>query len=190
MPKFLLIFFLFIQFPAVEKAAYDIRILNKTIGDTFTQKNEIEDGSVEYIFKSKAKARVFFKERTSEADVKVIYKNGLMMSATCKYERDGAWEFVKMNRVNGVYEIDNNGEKIVEKNPIKFSVTKLFFEEPLGVQKVWIERLSEYVDLEKIEDHQYRVKVEGKYNFYTYENGKLVEYMNKNIVNVYMNLKQ
>lgn len=190
MTKFLIILLhLFISdVYAIDKAEYDIVIFNKTIGNTIVEKKILKDGGIEYIFRSNAAAKVFFKERTSSADISVIYKNGVMHSANCNYERDGEKFYVEMKKVNEFYEIKNNDKFIKEQNPINFSVTKLFFEEPIGIDKVWVERLSEYTDLEKIDEHKYRVEVEGKYNFYTYENAVLVEYMNKNIVNVYMHL--
>lgn len=169
---------------ATDKTEYDIVIFNKTIGNTVAEMKVLKDGSVEYIFNSNAEAKVFFRERTSAANVSVLYKDGVMHSANCNYERDGEIFYVKMKKNDDRYEIENNGEILKEKNPILFSATKLFFEEPIGVDKVWIERLSKYEDVEKVDDHKYRVQVEGKYNFYTYENGILIEYMNKNIVNV------
>lgn len=190
MVKLLILFLFFSQLFTDEKAEYDVMIWNKKIGKTFVEKNKLSDGSIEYIFKTNANAKVFFRERTSQADVSIIFKDNELKSGSCKIERDGDWQYVEMKKVNGVYEIDNNGEKLIERNSIPFSVTMLFFEEPVGIDKIWVERLSEYTTVEKVDEHKYKMKVDGKYNFYTYENGKLVEFMNKNIVNVYMNLME
>jgi hypothetical protein len=190
MARFRLFFLLCLPLFSIAQAiSYDIVIFGNVIGEAQAQRQNLEDGSIRYSFKSNAKAKVFFRDRTSQADVSIIYKNDKLKSATCKIERDGDWQFIQMERVNDIYKIDNDGEELIEENPIKFSSTMLFFIEPVGVQKIWIERLSDYASIEKVDIHKYKMKVDGKYNFYTYENGKLVEFMNKNIVNVYMHLK-
>lgn len=190
MKKLLLVLFAFLmlQLTAEEKYVFDIVVTGKSIGKGTAIKNTLSDGSIEYLFKSDAKTKAFFKERTSHSDIRLLYRNRELVHGKYVREKDGEWQRVGIKKENGVYKIDDDGKKMEERKPIQFTTTQFFFEEPVGIKEVWVERFSEFVSIEKVDAHTYKTNVDGSNNFYTYKDGKLVEYMIKNIVNIYMRI--
>lgn len=81
-----------------------------------------------------------------------------------------------MTKKNGTgyeYFSDNKKEKEINKS-IKHSIEKLFFEEPVGVDKVYAEEHGEFHDLKKVGDQVYlKTAPNGHKNKYYYENGSL-----------------
>ena len=187
-----LILILFIVFStsinAEEKYVFDIVVTGNSIGKGTAIKKTLPDGRVEYSFVSDAKTKAFFKERTSHSDIKLFFKNKELLNGKYVREKDGEWQRVEIKKENGIYKIDDDGKKIEEKKPIKFTTTQFFFEEPVGIKEVWVERFSEFAPIEKVDAHTYKTKVGNSNNFYTYKNGVLQEYTIKNVVNIYMRL--
>jgi len=59
---------------------------------------------------------------------------------------------------------------------LRFTTAKLYFQEPLGVKKVYSERFLQYCTLEALGDHKYKLNLpSGKTNYYTYVDSALAE---------------
>lgn len=166
---------------------YDIVLFNDVIGTGTANQTKNTDGSLNYVLKTNAKAKVMFKERTSTSDISMVFKNGVLSNCNLKREKDGEWQSVQIKFENGNhYFIENGVKKQVEK-PIKFTTTQFFFKEPVGVKEVYVERLNVFVPIVKEEANVYRTDIDGGANFYKYENGVMIEFRMKNVINVYMN---
>lgn len=86
-------------------------------------------------------------------------------------------------RTKGGYDIfiDDKEEQRLEDLEIFYSVSKLYYEEPVGVEEVFSERYGTFMKVEVVEPNKYKVeKPGGRYNIYTFVDGKctLVEVNN------------
>jgi hypothetical protein len=186
---FLLATFAFSSVKADEVFKYDIILFGKSIGQGIAKKSVASDGTIHYSLHTKAKAKVMFKDRTSEVDVKLTCgKDLLLKSGTLMREKDGEIQNYSFKHVNGKYLIDNDGKTVEQSQPIRYTTTHFFFEEPKNIKEAWVERLQIFVPIEKVDEHTYASKVDGGTNYYTYKNGKLVEFKTKQTITVYMNL--
>ena len=88
---------------------------------------------------------------------------------------------------NGKHYYSLDGNKVPVAKPVTFTSTQLFFKEPVGVSEIYVERLNIFTPIEKKEEGLYKTVVDGSDNYYRYENGAMVEFRMKNVVNVYMN---
>jgi hypothetical protein len=169
---------------------YDIVLFGKSIGQGVAKKVIQPDGTIQYSLTTQAKAKVMFKDRTSQIDVKLNCSkdDNLLKSGNLKRERDGEWQHVSFRHANGKHIIDNDGKVIEESKPIKYTTTHFFFVEPKNVKEVYVERLQIFVPVVKESENTYSCKVDGGTNFYTYKDGKLVEFKTKQTITVSMNL--
>lgn len=164
---------------------YNIVLFNDVIGEGIAKQSKNSDGSLNYILKTNAKAKVMFKERTNTSDISMVYKNNILASCKMKREKDGEWQNIELKYEDGKHYFIEDGSKKLVSKPIQFTSTQFFFKEPVGVNEVYIERLNEFVPIVK-SGNVYKTVADGGTNFYTYENGKLVEFRMKNVINVYM----
>ena len=59
---------------------------------------------------------------------------------------------------------------------VGFTSVMLYYQEPVGIEKVYSERFLEYCSLEALDDHKYKLYLPNrKINYYTYEEGVLLE---------------
>ena len=57
-----------------------------------------------------------------------------------------------------------------------FTTAKLYFHEPVGIQRIYSERFLQYCSLEPKGNHKYKLNLpNGRVNYYTYGDDKLVE---------------
>ncbi len=183
---FLFIAFLFFMTAQAQNYKYDIVLFNDVIGTGTANQSKNNDGSINYVLKTQAKAKVMFKERTSTSDISLNFKNNVLTSGKLKREKDGEWQDVELKYENGKHYFVEGGTKKQVIKPIQFTTTQFFFTEPIGLKEVYVERLNEFVPIVK-DGSTYVTEIEGGTNFYTYKNGVLVEFRMKNVINVYMN---
>ena len=168
---------------------YDIILFNKVIGETSAQRVKVY-GVETYTLKSDAEATVMFKEQTSSDNIKVVVKQGALESCSMIKTKNGVTDKYSVTKGEGSYSFSKNDESRNVDGAIDFTTTELFFEEPVNRDRVFVERLGEWVEIEHLGDHEYRTKVDGSNNFYTYKDGKMVEMRIKNVVNIYMTLRE
>lgn len=184
---FILLFLFLLNSVAAQNYKYDIVLFNDVIGTGNANQIKNTDGTISYTLKTQAKAKVMFKERTSTSDILMVYKNDALTSCKLKREKDGEWQNVEIKFENGKHYFVENGQKQQVEKPIKFTTTQFFFKEPVGVSEVYVERLNVFVPIVKEEANVYKTVIDGGTNYYKYENGVLVEFRLKNVINVYMN---
>ncbi len=184
--KFLFITLLFFLITVkAQSSKYDIFLLNDVIGNGIASQSENNDGSISYVLKTEVNAKLMFKERTALLDVELVFKDDVLIGGRLNRETNGEYQTVEfINEEGNTYYIENDEKEIIEK-PINYTTTQFFFNEPIGVDEVYIERLNEFVPIEK-EGNTYVTRVEGSVNYYIYENNKLVEYRMKNVIDIFM----
>ncbi|WP_157638186.1 DUF6134 family protein [Flexithrix dorotheae] len=63
-------------------------------------------------------------------------------------------------------------ESYLSKSQIAYTLSKMYFKEPVGKTMVFSERFAEYLTISEIEAHVYELTLpDGKKNIYTFENG-------------------
>ncbi|MEZ4977813.1 MAG: DUF6134 family protein [Chitinophagales bacterium] len=184
-----LFFFLFISLTSLsiaQNTKYSIVLFGNTIGNGVAQVAKLADGQTSYKLKTEAKAKVFFKERTSMTDIDLRFKGNVLHSCVLKRENDGEYQDIKITLENGKYYFTENGKRQAVSKAINFTTTQLFFKEPVGVKEVYVERLNIFAEIVEEEKGLYKTIIDGGDNYYRYENGVLVEFRLKKGVNVYM----
>jgi hypothetical protein len=70
-------------------------------------------------------------------------------------------------------------DRFVVKNvDLRFTTAKLYFQEPLGVKKVYSERFLKYCPIEAQGDSRYKLHLpDKKINYYTYKDDQLIAVM-------------
>ena len=174
---------------SAQTLVYDIVLFGKTIG-TATVERALEGEVTEYRMNTSVEAKVMFKERTSSADIRLVFRNDVLQEGTVVRERDGDRTDVSITRQGQRYTVLRNGERKEQNEPIRLVSTQFFFEEPAGRQRVYVEKLGEWVDIESKGDGVYITHVDGARNTYHYRAGQMVELEMKKGVRVYMRLQQ
>ncbi len=83
-------------------------------------------------------------------------------------------------------------ESYVSKSQIAYTLSKMYFIEPIGIDKVFSERFAEYLTVSEIGDHMYELTLpDGKKNIYSFENGICNEVkVDHTLATFYFRLKQ
>lgn len=184
---FILIFLLSSFTLEAQRHQYEIVLFGNAIGNGNASRTISSNGVLNYQLKTKASAHVMFKDRTSQSDIDMQYKGDLLHSCKLKREKDGVWQDIEIVYENGTHYFIENGVKEKVSKPITFTTTQLFFEEPVGVAEIYVERLNIFAPIIKKDEGLYKTVIEGGDNYYRYENGVMVEYRLKKGVNIYIN---
>ena len=165
---------------------YDIILFGKSIGKGEASVKQIDAGQVQYNLYTQAEANVMFKKRTSLTDINLSYDANTLTSCNLMREKDGDIQEVEIVYKGGRHYYIENEKRLPVQKRITYTTTRLFFEEPVGVSEVYVERLNVFVPIEYEGDGVYKTVIEGGDNYYHYENGILVEFRLKKGVNIYM----
>ncbi len=183
---FILLLLLSITNLYAQKSTFSIVLLNKEIGIGNGYEKKVGNGKL-YHFDTVAEATVLFKKIKQKTDIDLEFDDkGFLKYCKLNREKNNEKQNVEIKSENGKLLFINNGEKSLIEKPIRCTATMLLFKEPVGLKEVFIERLNIFVPIENKGNGLYKVIVEGGDNYYQYENGVLVEYRLKKIVNVKM----
>ncbi|WP_128546093.1 DUF6134 family protein [Larkinella soli] len=72
--------------------------------------------------------------------------------------------------------------KSTETQPIDFSLTRMYFEEPVGRKRVYAEYFGKFATIEPTRKGSYIVRIEDREDEYFYEKGQLVKIVKENSV--------
>ena len=154
------------------KLYYDVIRNGKVIGNiNFV---EIVSGQKTfYSMNSDVKTRVLFSfsDNTSET---AAYDNGILMYSSFYQKQTGSGEVTKTTLFIGKgYKITNkDGEKIVNFNPIRFGMLKMYVNVPDTFTKIYSGNYQQLLDLKKLGENRFQLTMpDGKTNTYTYKNG-------------------
>lgn len=77
----------------------------------------------------------------------------------------------KITRDGSGYVCDLNGTNYPVSDPIRYSITMIYFNEPKDNQKVFSQQFARYLTFKKIGDHKYLLESPDGNNTYAYKNG-------------------
>lgn len=100
-----------------------------------------------------------------------VYKNHVLIQSSYTHHTNGDLkEYAKVNWDGQQYEYEKDDEKWKGAlHPFSVSMTRLYFQKPNGLHKVFSERFLDFVEVEPKSDGRYVMELpEGSDNYYTY----------------------
>ena len=154
---------------------YDIIRHGSSIGRISLHRQALGD-SVNYSLESEARVRLLLQFRivthlkaTFVADRLVAYRS--LQKLNNKIRKDGAGSWSS----HGFLQTEKGLSRFTPNDPVTFSVTKMYFEEPAGVFLVYSELTHDPVTLSQIGEHVYRLTFEsGDVSDFEYSAGRCV----------------
>lgn len=176
--QFVLAFFallFFHQLAFAQDASFTVKHNDKNIGSINVSrgvKNNIEYFSVD----SKVSYRMIIKINR-HTTMSATYKGGVLLSGSSEIIVNDSVDKKSITTfTNGGYEVEVNGNfyKKLEKKSIRFSIPKLYFSEPRGIEEVYSEYFMKMIPLEALGESKYVLQLDGNdENTYHYINGVL-----------------
>jgi hypothetical protein len=160
------------------EVSFHVFLKDKLIGKV--QAIEIKQGTeVIRDVRAETDASVMMLSVHVETDTKVVNGNKVLIEGTAyRHTNRGPGDIHATTKRLAAkkYEHDRNGTKsLYDQGEITFSVTDMFFEEPVGLQKIFSNMFVEMVPLKVLGSGKYQVTTpDQKTTVYTYSNGKLV----------------
>lgn len=160
---------------SAQKLNYDIYRGDSKIGTIDATRNA--DGAhEEFNVIADVTFRVVFKYNR-QTKLEVSYQEDRLNASTSKtVMNEELKELSKLEQTGNHYKCFKHPDESFElQSPIHFTAVKLYFEEPVGIDKVFSESFLAYCDLQNMGDHRYKLTLPGKrVNYYTYKDNKLV----------------
>lgn len=123
----------------------------------------------------------------SEIDARFIFKYTAKGEEIYQYRNDTLISSNLFRQINGKVRLNQkiirtkNGYKItgpqlaknIESKGVRTNLTRLFVEEPVGIQAIFSDRFGEWVPLEQTGEHQYKITLpNGSRTHFSYRNGR------------------
>jgi len=175
---FVSVFFFCLHSATSQNVKFSIHLGGKEIGEVHAHLVK-SDTIRRYEVISDVNFKVLWKEYNRQTSNTVIYQNGILVSSYnsvyMNEEMEDSSAICRHKQQYSCYRFPE-GQTEVPKKMVAFSTVKLYFSEPVGISSIYSERYLAYCPLELIDDHKYKLSLpNGKKNFYTYANEKLVE---------------
>jgi hypothetical protein len=110
----------------------------------------------------------------ANAKEEVVYDNGIMTWSSIFRKLNGTVKVDKKTKANGNAYTVYRGTKTETLNnyPIRYNMLSVYITEPVNITKVYSDNFQQQIDIQKINDHHYKIKFpDGNYNEYYYTNG-------------------
>jgi hypothetical protein len=166
---------------------FDVVLLNKKIGTT-TIKKVLENGGERYQLFSQTVAKVMFIKKESEIQFDVFFKGGQLLNSLYSIEKEDESIKTIVKKTANNYSVISGAVSRNFTGAVPISSIHLYFKEPVGVSKIFVERLGDFLPITKNAPGQYEyVLPDGIKNIYKYRNGALYEVeIKKGAGSVYM----
>ena len=159
-----------------QQLRYDIFLMNKKIGSAMVSKTVEQGGKERYKMLSQAAAKILFMQQTSEVTFDVLFKGGQMISSLYRIVKDDDRTHTNVLQNASKYHVTSTLGNRSFSGPVSISSIQLYFHEPIGVQKVFVERLGDFLPLLRTAASVYEYTLpDGIKNIYRYRNGELYE---------------
>jgi hypothetical protein len=179
-----------IPVPNFNTLNYDILVSDTKIGEMRAIKNE-RGAWATYSIHTNISFRVF-ESYDINYQLSSSYKNNVMMETVLKNIVNGATENNMHLKWDGTkYQGHNNADKISVSEKIRYSTARMYFHEPLGIEKVFSEKFVVFQPLRINRKNEYILHLEdGNKSKYTYVNGICTEvHTSKNLVKINIKLR-
>ena len=154
---------------------YEVILMNKKIGDLSVSKTH-SDGAERYILNSESMAKVLFIKQSSKINFDVSYNSGTLTKSLYTSVKDDDNIITKVHKEDNLYKVNSNNALSNFKEGVAFSSIMLYFKEPVGVSRIFIERIGGFLPITKTGANQYEYTLaDGTKNTYKYKLGVLHE---------------
>lgn len=160
--------------PAELATKYNIQIFGASIGE-FSVTQASENGNVNIEAITDVEVNLLFSFHVKYIQ-NTVYNQGVLQSSqikTYKNEKLNSSTWLRLEK--GKYLIVADGDTTIINDSIIYSGSLIYFNEPTGIKKIYMERSAEMRQLEAVGEHTYIAKDEKnrEQNRYFYENGIL-----------------
>ena len=103
-----------------------------------------------------------------------VFKDGKLVYSMIKRNVNGKENTNKLTKASGdIYQTSSGGRRNTNKDIlIDYNLHLLYIYEPVNIKKVYSDNFQQFVPIQKIAAHQYKVPLpDGNYNYYSFENG-------------------
>ena len=171
------------QKPA-ETRRYSIEIAGARIGTMTATRQPLNATEVVYTQISDVQVNLVVYKLKVYYKVISRLKNGQLMLATVEaYTNRGNYSS-RTEWTGNHYEIVANQykytRKTTETRPIEFTISMLYFSEPIGRQRIYAEYFGDHFTLTNTHRPGYRARLADREDEYVYEKGQLVQVIKKN----------
>ena len=156
-----------------ESLSFDIVNKEKSIGQVSINKQT--DGTITtYVIKSSVEARFLMKFKAYGYETS-IYENDTLVYSSIYRKINNR---VKVDQVveykEGNYYLNNNRKVELNKPEIiQCNIVQLFFNEPIGITKVYCDKQQRFLRIKSLGGGKYKVQFnKGSYNVFYYQDGK------------------
>ncbi len=164
---------LFIIRPGMsQELMYTISWKDDSIGYLKASREKVQDNEYYYI-NSNTEFRVLFRFNLNY-QYENEYRKGRLYSASAinsLNQKDRDQSSIIWQNNHYLLRVNNKSEKLKELD-IWFTVSKLYYTEPIGINTIFSERFGEFLTLDKLAKNKYALtKPDGRKNIYFYEKG-------------------
>ena len=160
--------------PKEMTSKYNLEMLGAKIGEfSVTQKNE--NGNVEIEAVTDVKINLLFSYCIKYVQ-KTVYEQGVLKSSNVRTYKNGKLNSdMSLTLKKDYYLLIVDGDTTVINDPITYSGSLIYFNEPKGIKNIYKERSAEMKQIDAVGNHVYVIKDEKdrELNKYYYENGIL-----------------
>jgi hypothetical protein len=172
---FVLIFVLYFSTSFCQTLKYDIFLLGKKIGETVIEKKD-SAGLIQYTVKSHSDAKILGMDKKDAMATEALFdKKGDMISSAYDDVKNKEHLTTMVTAKENNLIIDKNGKQASMASTVSFCSIQLYFSEPKDHQKIFSERLGQFVEIVKQKNGNYKIAFNDYTGVYTYIAGKLTE---------------
>lgn len=162
-----------------QKHRFSIKWGKDSIGELTALR--IKKGHSETIkISSDSKFTVLLMDQEMTTDCISVFRHDSLNTNTSESVRNDDKEKVSTSFLNGSYFCLKEDKCFKLKERVKFTVSKLYFYEPKNILSIYSERHLTFCKISRVSEGRYKLELpNGNENFYSYQNGQLVEMYSK-----------
>lgn len=151
---------------------YSVRYKGEDVG-TVKLNQLVKGDTVTYRIISDVKTRFIFSIHVKSFEESLFQKGRLVFSTVSRTVNGNEKANRQTRSGNGIYTLNGNGKSVVLKHEsIDYNMMRLYWVEPINMQKVYSDNYQQFLVISKIRSHTYKVILpDGNYNYYSYTNG-------------------
>ena len=168
----LLIFACYFAFSQTTRLQYNIKRKGVNVGVISFLQQYAGNRQV-FRVESEIRTRILFLF-TATGKEESVYENGVLTSSSVYQKLNGNEKLNKKTTLLGKSYVVNQGRhsETLNNYPISYSMTCLYAKEPVSVSKIYSDRFQQFLDIQTVKDHHYRIRFpDGNYNEYFYKGG-------------------